>query len=96
MKNVKSNKVYTPHEFVQKLTGKIPSFLIDKDYFDQIHEVLVKYGIEDDDNPLWDYPLDEIDEIVYNKIPVVLVDYYNGRVHEYRWFEIPAYFQWID
>lgn len=37
---------------------------------------------------LWDYPLDEIDEIVENKCFVALVHFDDGNEEEYRWFEV--------
>lgn len=91
---VATNKLYSPSEFVEVLTGKYYIFDGDCD-FDIIHELLRENGIESDENPLWDYPLNEIDHIVANNIPVVLV---NGMAedengdfkHELRWFEIPA------
>jgi hypothetical protein len=60
-----------------------------------IHKVLRHEGFEDDDCcTLWDYPLDEIGEIVENEIDVVLVEccYFDDNdvlQKEYRWFEVP-------
>ena len=52
-------------------------------YTDKLREWLDHNGHED----LWDKPLDEIDEVITQEHPVVLVvdrDYV-----DYRWFEIP-------
>lgn len=96
MKCVKSLGVYSPQNFVEKLTGCCYGF--DKDNtVEEIHILLKKHGIETDESPLFDYPLDEIEEIVANEVPVVLVDttYIDDdyqMVYEYRWFEVPENF----
>lgn len=91
---VATNKIYIPSQFVEVLTGKYYIFDGDND-IDEIHELLRQNGIESGENPLWDYPLNEIEHIVENGINVVLVNVMveneNGDLkHEYRWFEIPA------
>lgn len=97
MKCVKSKQLYSPQVFVEKLTGVCYGF--DKDSTAaEIHDLLRYNGVEDDEHPLFDYPLDEIDEILTNKVPVVLVDttYIDDEcnlVYEYRWFEVPENFK---
>ena len=91
---VVTNKLYSPQEFVEILTGKY--YIIDcDDDIENIHALLIHEGVESEENPLWDYPLNEIDHIVLNGINVVLVDVivandYDEFEHELRWFEIPA------
>lgn len=91
---VATNKLYSPSEFIEVLTGKYYIFDTDND-IEQIHELLRQNGIESDENPLWDYPLKEIKHIVESNIPVVLVDVMFMNLaddfeHELRWFEIPV------
>lgn len=90
---VVTNKLYSPQEFVEVLTGKCYIFRSDDD-IEEIHELLRENGVESEQNPLWDYPLNEIDHIVLNDINVVLVDVMiinddDEFEHELRWFEIP-------
>lgn len=91
---VATNRLYSPSEFVEVLTGKYYIFRSDDD-IEEIHAILWQNGIESDESPLWDYPLNEIDHIVENNIPVVLVNAMReneeGKLeHELRWFEIPV------
>lgn len=93
---VKSNKVYTPQSFLESLTGNC-YFLIGDDVVNEIHRVLRKNGVEDDECYLGDYPLSEIDHIVELGLNVVLVDCsgFNSDdefVNEFRWFEVPEDF----
>ena len=93
MKCVQDCEIYSPQNFVEKLTGYCYGFDQD-DTVAEIHNLLKKHGVETDDSPLFDYPLDEIEEIIANEVPVVLVDttYINENyemIHEYRWFEVP-------
>lgn len=97
MKCIKSKQLYSPQVFVEKLTGMCYGFDKD-DTASEIHSLLKHHGIENDDRILFDYPLDEIDEIITNDVPVVLVDttYINDKcemVYEYRWFEVPEDFE---
>lgn len=93
---VLTNRVYTTQSFLEAITDKcyIIGSYIDND-IDFIHEILTVEGFEDDtDNTLWDYPLNEIDEIVHNELNVVLVevgyfDENDNLIKEYRWFEVP-------
>ena len=91
---VLSKKVFTPQTFLEVITGEcyVISGVNDAEC---IHAVLIEYGYEDDDCcTVWDYPLDEIDEIVENECVVVLVeccyiDENDVSQKEYRWFEVP-------
>lgn len=90
---VLSREIYSPFEFIETLTGKY--HYIGCYPTKDIHNILVQEGIENNvDNTIWDYPLDEIEEIVENDINVVLVDVTgidkDGRwIKECRWFEVP-------
>lgn len=91
---VKSEKIYSPQNYIEALTGDY--YLTDgDDDIEWIHDILEKYEF----NPLWDYPLSEIDHIVENKLNVVLVDcmVFNSETdefeHVYRWFEVPEDFE---
>ena len=103
---VKSNKIYSPQQYLEAVTGKC--YIVDGDddvsFIDRkIQEFIEQMELE---NPfdwrgvtLFDYPLDEIDEIVENEVDVVLVDcvVWNDETkefeHEYRWWEVPEYFE---
>lgn len=92
---VKSEKIYSPQNYLEAVTGKC--YIIDgEDDIELIREVLVANGHIDD---LWDYPMSEIDHIVENQLNVVLVDcmVVNEETdmfeHIYRWFEVPEDFK---
>jgi hypothetical protein len=91
---VLSKQVFTPQTFLEVITGKC-YIINDSNDIEFIHEMLVDEGFEDDDScTLWDYPLDEIGEIVENEVDVVLVEccYFDDDdilQKEYRWFEVP-------
>lgn len=90
---VLSNEAYSPQGFIGELTDKYYIFNEDND-IDTIHDLLRQNGLETEESPLWDYPLDEIDHIVENKLNVVLVEigYFDDDdiLHkELRWFEVP-------
>ena len=89
---VVSNTIYTPQSYVEQLTDKC--YIINDNVIQTIHSILMQEGIESHDYPLWDYPLDEISEIVENELNVVLVDVSDFDendewVQEFRWFEVP-------
>lgn len=91
---VLTNKVFTPQTFLEAITGKC--YVVDgSDDIKFIHEILIEEGYEDDECcTVWDYPLNEIDEIVENEINVVLVecgcfDDDDELQKEYRWFQVP-------
>lgn len=94
---VKSKQIYSPQNFVGAVTGR---YYIHKhdDTVKEIHDLLKLNEIETDEEPLWDYPLDEIEHIVENEINVVLVDVsgFNEKdewIAEFRWFEVPEWFE---
>ena len=93
---VKSKGIYSPQNFVDAVTGKCYIMNHD-DIVEDIHHLLRQNKVETKENPLWDYPLDEIDHIVENNLNVVLVDVSGFNedgewVQEYRWFEVPEDF----
>ena len=93
-KYVKSEKLYTPQTYCEKMTGRCYGFKED-DTVGEIEEVLRRHGLESEN---WSYPLSEIDHIVENGLNVVLVDVSGfseeGKWRqEYRWFEVPEDFE---
>ena len=91
---VVTNKLYSPQEFVEILTGKYYIFNGIND-IDDIHTYLYVEGIETEEQQLWDYALDEIDHVIEHDLPIVLVkvlveDDDGNLQSEVRWFEIPA------
>ena len=96
-KFVKSEKIYTPQTYCEKMTGRCYGFKQD-DTVGEIEEVLKRHGLESEN---WSYPLSEIDHIVENGLNVVLVDVSGfskeGKWRqEYRWFEVPEDFEEED
>ena len=92
---VKSDKLYSPENYLEAVTGKY--FIVrGDDDIAEIEAILDRHGYRDE---LWNYPLSEINHIVENDIGVVLVDcmVYNEDKkefeHEYRWFEVPEDFK---
>ena len=103
---VKSNKLYSPQQYLEAVTGKC--YIVDGDddvlFIDRkIQEFIEQMELE---NPCdWqgitflNYPLVEIDHIVEVEVDVVLVDcmvWNDGTKefeHEYRWFEVPEDFE---
>ena len=89
---VKSKDIYNPQSYVSAITGTCYFFKHKKHPCEEIKELL-EYNNYDN---LWDYALTEIEHIVENEIPVVLVDvsHYEGDnyITEYRWFEVPEDF----
>ena len=90
---VKSEKVYSPQEYLEAITGQYYTLIGDDDI--QIIQKILNYnGLE-----LWDYPLNDIDHLVKNNINVVLVDclVFNECTkefkHQHRWFEVPEDFK---
>lgn len=87
---VASKKLWTPQTFVEAITGRC-YIMSGSDDVGLISRLLEENGYGN----LWDYPIDEIDHIVEQSIPVVLVDclvyldYKDQYEHEYRWWEIP-------
>jgi len=85
---VVSQKIYTTKKYCKEYLGFVPDI---KGTEDELRNILDEEGYDE----VWDFPLDEIDEIVENDHDVVLVDtsYTSSKgkkVTEHRWFEIPA------
>lgn len=93
---IKSKEIYSPQNFIRAMTGECHIFMHDSNITEEIHKALRKNGLENEENPLWDYPMDEIEPIVEHCLNVVLVDvsYWEGNdfIREYRWFEVPEDF----
>lgn len=92
---VKSEKIYSPQNYLERVTGSC--FLINGDNdVELIREILADNGYA---NELGDYPLSQIEHIVKSNLDVVLVDclVINPKTdefeHEYRWFEVPQNFE---
>lgn len=84
MKNIISNKVLTGRQYLELATGK---YYTKGDTQSEIEEILARNGFEG----LWNFPLDEINEVIENDIRVVLVQCCkeeNYTEYEYRWFEV--------
>lgn len=90
---VKSERVYSPQNYLEAVTGNCYIINGDNDI------ELIENILEEQDYCLWSYALTEIDHIVENKLDVVLVDcmVYNEEINEfehvYRWFEVPEDFE---
>lgn len=89
MKNVvKSNKLYSPQNYLELITGNTYIVQGDDD-IEFIEDILEKEGY-----CLWNYPITEVEHLIETEIPVVLVDcmvYSEEKKeyeHEYRWFEV--------
>ena len=78
---VVSDKIYTPSEYGKEIGVKGIS---DNISFEELRALM-----DSDDNlsTFWDFPLSEIDELLENGEPVVLVRFSDGEV---RWFELPT------
>ena len=87
MSVIKSNEIYSPQNYCDSFFGACPVFSGNQN---ELRSLLDENGHTD----LRDFPFDEIESIVKNKIPVVLVDttYINDNgkmVFEHRWLEVP-------
>lgn len=97
MKCVKSNQLYSPQAYIEKLTGNY--YVLDKDdTVAEIHKLLKLNNVETDERPFLDYPMNEIEEVIAKEVSVVFVDvtYINDNcemIYEYRWFEVPENFE---
>ena len=94
---VKSQIIYSPQNYCEKMTGFCYSFNKD-DTVAEIEAVLKKHGLG---CKHWSYPLEEISYIVENNINVVLVDVSGFDKQgvwrtKYRWFEVPEDFEEED
>ncbi len=88
---VRSNIIYTPQTFVEKLAGRCYCFK-NENTVAEIEQLLKRHK-----KPFANYALNEIEYIVENLLDVVLVDVSGfdkcGRWYrEYRWFEVPKNF----
>jgi hypothetical protein len=87
---VVSEKLYTPQQFVEVVTGHCCIFNGDDDV-GRISAILEENGY----GYLWDYTMSDIDHIVEQGHQVVLVDcmvWSEGKgqyEHEYRWWQVP-------
>ena len=93
---VKSETIYSPQAFVEAVTGYCYCFK-QEDTIKEIEQMLERHCSQ----PLWNYPITEIEHIVENGLSVVLVDVtgmYGGSemVQMYRWFEVPEDFEEED
>lgn len=92
---VKSEKIYSPQNYLMAVTGKCYIVGGENDV-KFIQEILEENGYSED---LWDYPMSEIEHIADNNLNVVLVDcmVVNPETdqfeHQYRWFEVPENFE---
>lgn len=93
---VKSECIFSPQNFVDKLTGNCYIFCSDtiSGLLEEIECRLQENGYND----LWDYPLSEINHIVENELDVVLVELTGEDMDGewktiYRWFEVPESFR---
>ena len=89
---VKSEKIYSPQQYLIAITGACYAIRGVND-IETIQSILQDHGLE-----LWDYPLSEIDHIVERQLNVVLVDCMVSNdqyefEHHYRWFEVPEDFK---
>lgn len=87
MSVIKSNEIFSPQNYCDTFLDVCPIFSGNQN---ELRSLLDKNG----NSHLRDFPFDEIETIVKNNIPVVLVDNtYIGNdgeiVFEHRWFEVP-------
>ena len=89
MKNiVKSNKLYSPQNYLELITGNTYIIQGDND-IEFIEKILEQEGY-----CLWNYSLNEVEHLIESEIPVVMVDCMiykeekNEYEHEIRWFEV--------
>ena len=90
MSIIKSKTIYSLQNFFESYFGFCPITTGDEN---ELRNLLDSNGYDN----LWDYPMDEIEHIVENDIPVVLVDtsYINKKgeiCSEHRWVELPDAF----
>ena len=97
---VKSEKIYSPQSYLEKMTGLYYIIPIDKPVVEFIETVLDEtFG----EGTFWSHSFSDIEEIVENKLNVVLVDCtdseYNSQTDTvelkpcYRWFEVGENFK---
>ena len=92
--DLRAEMCLSPYDLCEKLTGTRPESFPEGMTADDVHKYLAQHGAESEDCPLWDYPITEVEHVIENGIPVVLVllSHYEGIdcVQELRWFEVPA------
>lgn len=91
MSMIKSEHIFKPEEYLKLVTGESLFLPIsDDNEVDTVEKVLEKKGY----GHLWSYAFTEIEYIVENELPVVLVacQIYNNTTKEYdtvlRWFDV--------
>lgn len=88
MSVIKSEKIFTPQEYLELVTGKTYVISSDNDV-EAVELILEKEGYD-----FWTYTFTEIEHVIDNEVPVVLVDYmiYNEDTKEFehvlRWSEV--------
>lgn len=88
MSVIKSEKIFTPQEYLELVTGKTYIISSDNDV-EAVELILEKEGYD-----FWTYTFTEIEHVIDNEVPVVLVDYmiYNEDTKEFehvlRWSEV--------
>ena len=99
-KIIKSQQIFSPQSYLDLMTGECYFLDHDCDPISEIHKILKKHGVEDENNAIWDYPFDEISHLCEQQTSVVLVDisgygnpYGEEWKTEYRWFEVPDDFE---
>lgn len=83
-KYVYDDYIYKPSEYIDKFFNEWSGDLVDVSLM-RLNDWLEEHGHTE----IWYYLLSEIDEIVENKLTVVLVRDNDG---DYRWFEVPDEF----
>lgn len=84
------DKIISAETYIEFITGKHYD-LERPDQFEEMAEIMRETGNDD----LWDFPIEDIEEILENDTPVVLVDVYGTTIddntmhHVHRWFELP-------
>ena len=89
---VLSRKIYQPSEFVEIMTGKYFEFP-KENTFREIEDI---FDWDFGEDAIQSYDLSEIEMVVYNHIPCVLVDvsgFYNHDkiIPMYRWYQVSQY-----
>lgn len=93
-KCVKSQYIYTPQSYIEKMTGECFIFNQEETYV-EIEDILDDcFG----EGAYWSHSFEEIDYIVQEELPVVLVDvsgFYGTKEMQqmYRWFEVDEDFE---
>lgn len=84
------NKIVSAETYIEYVTG-CHHDLKRPDQIEEMAEIMEQTGNDE----LWDYALDEIEHVLENDTPVVLVDIYGTTMddstmhHLQRWYELP-------